>query len=521
VRKAERIYLGAIEIYREYAADGTTVTLSRETLHVTDGGQAATRVEDRTIGTDKGSASLVRYQHANHLGSALLELDGAANIITYEEYFPYGATSYQAVMAQTETPKRYRYTGKERDEETGLYYYGARYYAPWLGRWTACDPAGLVDGPNLYAYVRGSPASHRDPAGFETDAEVVARHQLLRHEGGHSAPGPAHHGGSGPGHHGASHHPAHHEPSQRPPGPGGHGRGHGGPGPAHPGVPGPAGPEGGTGAPGPGGGTGTGTRPGPGGGTGHGGTAPGAGTGQGTPGHGRPGAAERFGRAFVSALKTGLIIGIIAMIAIEFVPILAIAALLVGGFFTGVAIGELIFGHDMAGQPIDRPTVAGGLAGGLTSAVIVGGITKGGEPAPVEEGGGPAGLGANGPTSLPPSSIRQSQTSVNGAAEIIESMRAVGWAGDPIDVVRMPDGGLTTIDNTRLLAADKAGIDVQANIHEFDDPLPQELIDRFTTPKGGAPATWGDAILNRIGAQNSPFRKTYPFGSPYTGWTGN
>ena len=58
----------------------------------------------------------MRYQHGNHLGSAMLELDDAANVITYEEYFPYGSTSYQAVRSQTETPKRYRYTGKERDD---------------------------------------------------------------------------------------------------------------------------------------------------------------------------------------------------------------------------------------------------------------------------------------------------------------------------------------------------------------------------------------------------------------------
>jgi hypothetical protein len=48
------------------------------------------------------------------------------------------------VHSQTETSKRYRYTGKERDEESGLYYHGARYYAPWLGRWTAIDPLQLL-----------------------------------------------------------------------------------------------------------------------------------------------------------------------------------------------------------------------------------------------------------------------------------------------------------------------------------------------------------------------------------------
>ena len=92
-------------------------------------------------------------------------MDDQAQIISYEEYTPYGSTSYQAVRSQTETTKRYRYTGKERDEESGLYYHGVRYYAPWLGRWVNCDPAGIADGLNLYIYVRDSPTRFSDPSG--------------------------------------------------------------------------------------------------------------------------------------------------------------------------------------------------------------------------------------------------------------------------------------------------------------------------------------------------------------------
>jgi RHS repeat-associated protein len=137
----ERFYLGEMEIYREFAADGTTVTLERETLHVDIGQDNAVLLETRTTGTDPAPAHLRRYQYANHLGSAILELDDQALIISYEEYFPYGSTSYQAVRSQTELPKCHRYTGKERDEENDLYYHGARYYAPWLARWTSVDPA--------------------------------------------------------------------------------------------------------------------------------------------------------------------------------------------------------------------------------------------------------------------------------------------------------------------------------------------------------------------------------------------
>jgi RHS repeat-associated protein len=170
----ERIYLGNFELYRKYSGDGSTVALERETLHITDSSQKRIAlVETRTQGNEPSGvpARLVRYQLGNHLGSAVLELDDQAQIISYEEYYPYGSTSYQAVRSQIETPKRYRYTGKERDEENGLYYHGARYYASWLGRWTSCDPAGMVDGSNLYMYARDNPSVLTDPNGRQSSPQ--------------------------------------------------------------------------------------------------------------------------------------------------------------------------------------------------------------------------------------------------------------------------------------------------------------------------------------------------------------
>jgi RHS repeat-associated protein len=165
-RRKERLYLGPIEIYREFDAAGTAVTLARETLHVMLDHQRVALVETRTEGTDPAPAQLVRYQYTNHLGSAILELDAGAAVVSYEEYFPYGATAYQAMRGVTEAPKRYRYTGKERDEENDLDYHGARYCAPWLGRWISCDPAGLADGPNVYLYVHCNPVAFSDPTGM-------------------------------------------------------------------------------------------------------------------------------------------------------------------------------------------------------------------------------------------------------------------------------------------------------------------------------------------------------------------
>jgi RHS repeat-associated protein len=168
-RTKERIYLGGYEVYREYGTDGSTVSLERETLHVMDDKQRIALVETRTTqGMDSSLPQLIRYQFGNHLGSAVLELDHQAQVISYEEYFPYGSTSYQAVRSQTETPKQYRYTRMERDEENGLSYHGARYYAEWLGRWPSSDPAGLADGTNSYLYGQSNPIRFIDPNGRET-----------------------------------------------------------------------------------------------------------------------------------------------------------------------------------------------------------------------------------------------------------------------------------------------------------------------------------------------------------------
>jgi RHS repeat-associated protein len=160
----ERIYLSGYEIYRERS--GINITLQRETLHIMDDKSRIAMVETRTKGNDGSPKQLVRYQYSNHLGSACLELDDTAKIITYEEYHPYGTSAYRATDASRQVPlRRYRYTGMERDEETGLNYHMNRYYAPWLGRWTATDPSGIKDFINLYSYVQGRVIIANDKGG--------------------------------------------------------------------------------------------------------------------------------------------------------------------------------------------------------------------------------------------------------------------------------------------------------------------------------------------------------------------
>jgi RHS repeat-associated protein len=163
VKSRERLYVGPLEVYREYDSSGKT-TLERQTLHVTDDQRRIALVETATGGT-----SAIRFQFDNHLGTACLELDDTGAIISYEEYYPFGSTSYQAGPSFAEVSlKRYRYAGKERDEETGLYYVAARYCASWLGRWTSCDPSGTVDSVNLYLYARCNPIRLVDRSGRQS-----------------------------------------------------------------------------------------------------------------------------------------------------------------------------------------------------------------------------------------------------------------------------------------------------------------------------------------------------------------
>jgi RHS repeat-associated protein len=161
--KKERIYLGAFEVYREMQND--SLQLERETVHILDDKNRIALVETRTQGNDPGVAFLVRYQYGNHLNTACLELDAGAAIISYEEFYPFGSTAYQAMDNFTEMPKRYRYSGMERDEESGMQYHGARYYLQWLARWLNPDPIGINGGTHLFCYCGNNPVNRNDISG--------------------------------------------------------------------------------------------------------------------------------------------------------------------------------------------------------------------------------------------------------------------------------------------------------------------------------------------------------------------
>jgi insecticidal toxin complex protein TccC len=124
------------------------------------------------------AADQVRYSLDDHLGSCALELDQQAQVISQEGYYPFGATAWYARGSEVDADyKTIRYSGKEMDD-SGLYYYGARYYAPWLQRWVSADPAGGVDGLNLYAFVGNNPLRYIDDTG-ETKKPSELRNTIV------------------------------------------------------------------------------------------------------------------------------------------------------------------------------------------------------------------------------------------------------------------------------------------------------------------------------------------------------
>jgi len=123
----------------------------------------------------------MRYSLNDQVKSSTLELDQQANVISWEWYYAFGGTARWAGRNAIEAKyKTVRYSGKERDA-TRLYYYGFRYYVPWLQRWLNPDPAGPIDGLNLYRMVRNNPIGLCDPDGLSPEGKLARK--MMKEDG--------------------------------------------------------------------------------------------------------------------------------------------------------------------------------------------------------------------------------------------------------------------------------------------------------------------------------------------------
>ncbi|WP_392887933.1 C2H2-type zinc finger protein [Pseudomonas migulae] len=166
-------YLPGLEIH--LAANG-------DERHEVDAeaGRSTVRLRHWVGAPPPGAANdYLSYSVNDHLGSSVLELDEQGAVISDEGYLPFGGRAWWVEHQGAKASYKTRgYSGKERDA-TGLLYYGYRYYAPWQHRWINPDPAGEIDGLNLYCFVGNSPVRYFDRDGRVREEELPFDQQAL------------------------------------------------------------------------------------------------------------------------------------------------------------------------------------------------------------------------------------------------------------------------------------------------------------------------------------------------------
>ena len=130
------VYIGGMEIRYKKVIVSSTISSSfsdlSATIKIEEGGQCVATFQS---GSHPDEFNVDYFTYSDHLGSSTLLIKTNGEIISREFYTPFGETAYR-----TSPKSRYRYCGKEKDGEAGLYYYGARYYAAGL-----CQPYSIAD----------------------------------------------------------------------------------------------------------------------------------------------------------------------------------------------------------------------------------------------------------------------------------------------------------------------------------------------------------------------------------------
>ena len=131
---------------------------------------------DRLVCTfDSTGTNVFEYYQSDHLRSSSILTDQTGNRIQHHEYSAFGRDRF--TESSTAFPVTRRYTGQPLDDETGLYYYGFRYYDPQLARFIQPDTitSDLFNPQswNRYSYTHNNPLRYTDPSGHEPEDEDV------------------------------------------------------------------------------------------------------------------------------------------------------------------------------------------------------------------------------------------------------------------------------------------------------------------------------------------------------------
>jgi len=158
---------------RQIKDDGTII----DKIFVYDGGVSGTKIAtvETTRRENEEPVTRTIYHHEDHLTGANVDTDEDGQVMQLLDYYPYGETRIDE--HDEDYHDDYQFTGKERDEETGLSYYELRFYNSAIARFMSRDPwGGDIRDPqslNKYSYVQNNPLKYTDPTG--ATAELAAR----------------------------------------------------------------------------------------------------------------------------------------------------------------------------------------------------------------------------------------------------------------------------------------------------------------------------------------------------------
>ena len=140
---------------RQYVAGIEYIGTSIDLLHTETG-----------VARNNGGAYTYEFFLKDHLGNMRIVHNSAGAVLQQQDYMPYGLD----IARSQSVPNKYKYNGKEKQEELNQYDYGARFYDPVIGRWHVIDPmSGKIVGISPYNYAFNNPLSFIDPNGMEAD----------------------------------------------------------------------------------------------------------------------------------------------------------------------------------------------------------------------------------------------------------------------------------------------------------------------------------------------------------------
>ena len=161
-RRVKKTVYGSPDVVTKYAYDGSQVIAEYEDGSLVRKFVYGPGIDEPICMIDVANGNAVYYYHFDGLGSVVALSNNSGEVIERYSHDVFGEPNR---VSDVNNP--YLFTGRRFDDETGLYYYRARYYSPEIGRFLQTDPLRYTKGLNLYTYCGNNPINLVDPWGLD------------------------------------------------------------------------------------------------------------------------------------------------------------------------------------------------------------------------------------------------------------------------------------------------------------------------------------------------------------------